>query len=471
MLNVAVNPIRKSLIPTGFSFSGFLLTIFLLLLSTPGSAETSAGFHAAGPDLAAGDRVKITFFEHIDLPGPTLERSGNEPGKAATPPVRSFYQRLDLTGEYTVQLDGSIVIPRMGNFSAARRSLVDVQSDIAGAFEQTMGRACEVSITVLDRQPVYVMGAARNPGAYKYVPGMMVLHALALAGGLERQAERTGQLIDILRERERHTSLAVRLKKLLAQKARLEAERFGLAEANAPARLLELASREEIELLMQTENALLQQLKRAFDEETRQQTDVVDAVKREVAAIENRHAQSLQLVSLNEKRVNDMTALSQKGVVKQPMLTMAKIDLAQVSSSAGDTDVQMAQAQQRMRQAERNAASVSRERDARIARELSNNAEEMIRAEQDLASSARISEAMAARNPGLMLDAGAGNVSYEIVRRDTDAGPRTFKADEMTTLAPGDILRVKLLSKPPTTPPLSELSHDGQYLPPEQPTH
>ena len=38
----------------------------------------------------------------------------------------------------------------------------------------------------LERQPVYVLGPVKNPGAYKYAPGMTVLHAVALAGGLDR---------------------------------------------------------------------------------------------------------------------------------------------------------------------------------------------------------------------------------------------------------------------------------------------
>lgn len=457
----------------GTVFAGFLMLFALLLPHRPALAESpQGGLGSAGSDLAVGDRIKITFFEHLNLPSPTLGRPPGTNAKApASQQVRSFYQRLDLTGEYTVQLDGSIAIPRMGTFTAAQRSLADVQSDMASVFERTMGRACEVSIAVLGRQPVYVMGAARNPGAYQYVPGMMVLHALALAGGLERRGERSGQLIDILRERERHASLATRLKQLLAQKARLEAEKIGLPQAVAPTRLLDLASKEEIDLLMQTENALLQELKDAFEEEKRQQADAIEAVRREVTAIENQQTQSLHLVSLQEKRVNDMTALSRKGVVKVPMLTMAKVDHAQVASAAGETAVQMARAQQRMQLAERNAVRVVRDRASRITRELSTNANEMVRTERELASSARIAEAMAAQNPGLMLEAGASNVSYEIVRRSFGKQATTFKADEMTSLAPGDILRVEVSPKTARSLDIAPRVDDGWYGTALQPTN
>ena len=57
---------------------------------------------------------------------------------------------------------------------------------LAVSFTSVIGRSANIDVKILERSPIYVVGPVKNPGAYKYVPGMIVLHALALAGGLDR---------------------------------------------------------------------------------------------------------------------------------------------------------------------------------------------------------------------------------------------------------------------------------------------
>ncbi len=395
------------------------------------------------PQLAVGDRVKITFFEILDVPQAEGEAKGTA-GSAA--PMRSFFQRMDLTGEYTVELDGSISVPRLGAFDAARRPLTDVQSSLANGFEKTMSRPCDVAIAIIERQPVYVMGAARQPGAYKYTSGLMVLHALALAGGMERQAERSSRLVDILREQERQSAIAARLKRLLAQKARLESERDGNAEPAAPERLRELAGLEELRALLQAEMAVLLQHRRAFEEENLQNAAVIEAVRREIDAIDERHSKGQNLVALREQRVREMSDLSKRGSVSNPALTMAKTDLAQVASEVEQTVLLKVQAEQRLQQAERDAARTKRARETRIQSELALTTEEIMRTEAELSSAQRITATMAADNVDLARASGQARVVYEIVRRQGGEEATVIHADEMTLLAPGDVLRVNVES-------------------------
>ena len=67
----------------------------------------------------------------------------------------------------------------------------------------------------------------KNPGAYKYVPGMIVLHAMALAGGLDRGEPNLSGMIEGARQMERLRSVTVEIQQLLARRARLLAERDG----------------------------------------------------------------------------------------------------------------------------------------------------------------------------------------------------------------------------------------------------
>jgi len=428
------------------------LTILLVALTIPLATFMPSARAEAQPDepiylasplsaiekFAAGDRIRIIFLELLDLPA-----SSGSGETGAQPATRSFYQRLDLTGEYVVQPDGMVSLPRLGSFNAANRSTKELQSSLAEAFEQIIGGACEVTITIKERQPVYVIGAAQNPGAYKYVSGMMVLHAFALAGGLEKSLERKALMVDILREKKRHAGAALALTRLIAQRARIEAERDGREHAQTPQRLIKLGGEQEAGLLMQSENALLAQLKASHDEKIRQAHDRIAAIRREVAAIEQRRSKGVELISLRKKRVEELVRLSRNGAVRTPIITLAKTDLAEIEARAHLMKVNFLRAEQRLEEAERSATLLKRERQTRIARELAKNTEKMIGHEKEVASIEGIFDAIVLSNLGTERDPDRSIVVFEVVRSQGHGKAQSVKADEMTPLFPGDIVRVK----------------------------
>src|ERR1700730_5590064 len=184
--------------------------------------STPAPTSAAKLPLGIGDKLKISFYETIDIGA--MKHSGRD---AAEPQgtLRTFYQRMDLSGDYTVEQDGVISIPLLGPFQVEGRALDDVRADLAVSFAAVIGRSANIDAKILDRSPIYVVGAVKNPGAYKYAPGMIVLHAVALAGGIDRGDGNLSGMIEGAREMERLRSTTLELKQLLAHRARLEAER------------------------------------------------------------------------------------------------------------------------------------------------------------------------------------------------------------------------------------------------------
>jgi protein involved in polysaccharide export with SLBB domain len=150
--------------------------------------------------LKIGERIKVTFFELLDV---AETQGGAADHERAQQRLHTFYQRMDLTGDYSIQPDGTISLPRLGTFGVVEKVPQAVERDLAQAFQREMGSTATVSVVVTERLPIYVTGLVRNPGSYKHTPGMMALHAVALAGGLERGISTASQQIDSLRERER----------------------------------------------------------------------------------------------------------------------------------------------------------------------------------------------------------------------------------------------------------------------------
>src|SRR5262245_1942581 len=89
--------------------------------TSPAPPAEAVRVNRAGVDaLGTGDRLRITFHETIDI-------AGGAPGGRddADSVLRSFYQRTDLSGDYTIDEEGVVSLPRLGRFQATGLSLRD----------------------------------------------------------------------------------------------------------------------------------------------------------------------------------------------------------------------------------------------------------------------------------------------------------------------------------------------------------
>jgi exopolysaccharide production protein ExoF len=151
----------------------------------------------AGVLFGVGDRLKVAFYERVEVEEDKWGRSSSASA------LRGVLQRLELSGEYAVQDDGTISVPLLGSIPVANRSAQQVHADLVEAFDQLLGRNGLVNILSLERSPIYVLGPVKNPGSFKYVPGMTILHAIALSGGLDRGTSEPWQKIGAVRQAER----------------------------------------------------------------------------------------------------------------------------------------------------------------------------------------------------------------------------------------------------------------------------
>jgi polysaccharide export outer membrane protein len=120
---------------------------------------------------------------------------------AAKPDVSSYHlgpgDRLEikvlgadeLTGQYSVQDDGTIRMLMVGEIPAAGFTPEQVHTKIednlkAGRFI-TQPHA---SVALLTYRPFYIVGEIASPGGYSYVSGMKVLSAVAAADGYTYRA-------------------------------------------------------------------------------------------------------------------------------------------------------------------------------------------------------------------------------------------------------------------------------------------
>jgi protein involved in polysaccharide export with SLBB domain len=126
-----------------------------------GAAASPAG--AKDPDykLGANDRLRITVFGQ-----PTL------------------------TGEYTLDGNGVLAFPLIGNVPANGVTTSQLQQSIAAKLEPDYLVNPNVSAEVITRRPFFVIGEVQKPGNYSYVTSLTAINAVAIAGGFTRRAKK-----------------------------------------------------------------------------------------------------------------------------------------------------------------------------------------------------------------------------------------------------------------------------------------
>jgi polysaccharide export outer membrane protein len=98
------------------------------------------------------------------------------------------YGQEKLTGEYVLDGAGVLAFPLIGQVQANGMTPAQLEQAIVSRLNPDYLRNPSVSVEVMTRRPFYIIGEVKNPGSYPYVSGMMVINAIALAGGFTYRA-------------------------------------------------------------------------------------------------------------------------------------------------------------------------------------------------------------------------------------------------------------------------------------------
>lgn len=407
-----------------------------------------SGVAAAYAPLSAGDRLKITFFETVDLAG---GKSGERDSQGK---LRTFYQRMDLSGEYSVEQDGSISLPLLGRIQVSGRALDDVRATLSVAFARINNQGADVSVTIVDRPPIYVVGPVKKPGTYKYVPGMLVLHAIALAGGLDTGVSGLSNTIEGLREMERLRKTSDRLSRLMVRRARLKAEQAGVSVMPMPAELIKFVDDKSVRGFIQTENAVLRAELAKNRQQEKEIATTISATRNELEALKRKIEQVDVQRNMRNERLSDMQKLKDKGVMTTNNIIIIRTELSDIEARREDCVIAVVQAEARLAQAQEARARLKYETEAALTRSIADVDQEI----GDAQSSMPVVEAIAS-TIGYSGVHSTETISFEIVRQSKN-GIESLPASETSSLMPGDVLKVKnsvsSMQIPQTSTELSE---------------
>lgn len=97
-----------------------------------------------------------------------------------------------LTGEFSLDANGVLAFPLIGNVDAKGMTPRELQNAITAKLNPDFIQNPSVSVEVSTRRPFYVVGEVQKPGSYPYVTDLNVLTAIATAGGQTYRAQMSG---------------------------------------------------------------------------------------------------------------------------------------------------------------------------------------------------------------------------------------------------------------------------------------
>jgi polysaccharide biosynthesis/export protein ExoF len=447
MIRVSQKPrIRRIAFATAAGVMGFVLASGAAVPQGAEAAEaaTIATQRSVGPLVLTNDqkpersRSSLTFVIGDKLRISLFERYGTHPGGTSEPSaISTLVEFPEITGEYTVQQDGAVFLPLLGETAVAGRSQEEVQGDILERFSRMQAGTIEASVQLVEREPVYVTGLVAGAGTYKHVPGMTVLHALALAGSLPGAQADIWRQFDVGRERERLSKSEERLVQLHARVALLEAEIVG-REPSLPDALITLMGREQA-------SALVEQMAQLRELESGRVESEINAFSEVVAALESERDVIREALVAGEETLRDrstrmeaMREMLARGVTTEINVNQARNDLTVAQERWNDTRMALARVERAIAQARQEKMRVSIDEELERATEVSRLKVSII--EEQVTRSA-ISQVLGGITDNIASATAIGPAEYRVFRRAAD-GVVELTAEELTPLEPGDVLKV-----------------------------
>ncbi|WP_235912034.1 polysaccharide biosynthesis/export family protein [Mesorhizobium xinjiangense] len=354
-----------------------------------------------------------------------------------------------ISGDYVVGPSGDISLPFVGRLPASGRTTAELAAEISEKLRQKFALMDEpdASVEIAEFRPIFVSGDVETPGRYAFDPGLTVLKAVSLAGGIRRGSE-TGQRFerDFISARGNYEVLVSRRNGLLARRARLIAEGSGSEEIAWPE---EVTSAPNADTLMADETAF----KKARLNRLQVRLDAIDDLKelltKEIESLQKKIVEQNRQIELATKELEGIGNLADRGLVVNSRVLSIERTAADLRSKVLDMETAMLRARQDFSEATQDAADLQSERETEIVQQRQQAEAEIDQVDRKMAMYRDLMGEALANSPEAAVSAGdeEAPMRYLLVRNEDGETVET-EVDENASVHPGDVVKVDILPVP-----------------------
>ncbi|NDV48037.1 MULTISPECIES: polysaccharide biosynthesis/export family protein [unclassified Salipiger] len=361
------------------------------------------------------------------------------PAKADTPDYHvdvgdrltiSVYGKPEMSGNFQVRADGQIAMHLLGPIDVAGLTMRQVEERIETEARERFSSRESVVVDMLEYRDVFVLGAVDTPGAYEFRPGLTVMKAIAMAGGIERVQEDLRSERDIENARNNLAEAQSRLTFAQSERDALARELARLDGVTTEAQVPEARLDQEQEQLVGLRRSLMQDLM----EGATMRSTLADE---EAGMLDQRRELINERLDATQEQLESMQELEARGLARKEQTLGLKIDLSEYNADL----LEVAAFVSRAKQTRANAESDIQEAQTEYRLNL---LQDKIEAEQRVAQE-RTEVQMALNflrraSPAAAAELGeAVETVYEVFRNGSDTPERVAPT---ALLGPEDVLNI-----------------------------
>ena len=344
--------------------------------------------------------------------------------------------------------NGRVSLPILGELDAAGKTTAELKEEIATTLQAKAGLIArpDVSVQIVRFRPFYVVGEVEKPGEYEYRPGLTVLQAFAIAGGLPRAApdQLPGFEKDALVSRGDLRVLSVDRISLLARQARVEAEIANSAELVFPIELQTKAADPEVAALLREEKLLFDSnrngLAKQLEELERNKTYLRD----EINQLQQKNVTLDVEVAAMRKERDLVASLLSRGLSAAPRQLELEQSVAQIESNQLDVRVAIARATEDISKSDREILGIKERVQKDLLKEAADVRMKLLEIADKIQTSQNLVHEAEVRAPNMIMSNGASiaSLNYFLTRSGVDGKVENLSVGENDRVQPGDVLRV-----------------------------
>lgn len=353
-----------------------------------------------------------------------------------------FRGNPEMSGEYRVNADATVSIPVLGRVKVSGVTPAELERQLADKMAELSPREAFVTVEIVEYRPIFVSGLVVRPGLAPWQPGMTVLHAIAMSGGMFHTAEALAKAAlgagDA--ERARIKKATADLKIAFALLPQLQAERDGKDKVEVPDRLVSLVGRPAAEAAIRAQQSLFDGRRAALQNQITATERVIVLAEDELGNLRaqaGRIQEQLKLRRDNKDKVED---LQHRGFVSVARTLEERIRLSDLEERQANVAVATARVLSTAAQLKRDITKAKLDRQAEVEAEIGKTERDVAQLEIEL-NSARIALAHATDQVASPEKA-EEVIEYSVVRKSANGPLASEAADLSTKLKPGDVVVV-----------------------------
>ncbi|WP_192361870.1 polysaccharide biosynthesis/export family protein [Mesorhizobium mediterraneum] len=354
-----------------------------------------------------------------------------------------LFGRPELSGSFRVGPDDSISLPLVGTVSVAGKDRAELEDSLRAVFTKAISTEANVTLDIDAYRPFFVLGTVNKPGSYQYQPGVTVLQAVAIAGGIYSLAQNEASNLLVLshREQERLDTATGQLKLLLARRARLVAEHTGQHQIAVPIQLKLMAGDQEASKLVADESDLMRARAQSLANQIESQDQVRVLAEKHIVDLKGQLAAVERQLDLTDQELQMALGLKEKGLTTGSHVFDLQRALADFAAQKLDVQSSIDRAEQDAVRYANSSVQAPLDHALQVAEDLKSNERDV-----GLQMAALVGAADIVRTiTGVASTIGsAANLSptYTIVRK-VGSEFQHLDVHEIDRILPGDVLKVK----------------------------